>query len=217
MADMALGVAVIPLASLYLWRIRDVRFSGPHLGSDIGADLWREIERFRHARYAEKQQYLFSQEQQEIEEKLQLDARSFHFIARDANDEIVGLIRLTPSPFELSELHPSFKRASKGCASYLEISRLLAHPNFRTLGQRLLLYSGRWAFMTAQYGGFIAICKQDLQRFMAKFGMLPMMKRPVILPSRNNGKYLLVGGSMTQVFSHVFTSWFRKRLMKYAT
>jgi hypothetical protein len=142
-----------------------------HVPGELTTVLKKELADFRNHQF-QNAPYLLSDTQNEIETKLKIDNRSFHFVARKKTSyEIVGTVRLTPYPFELSELLQNSRINFTELKNKLEISRLVTDPSVRDVGKKLLLFAGIHAMEQASHDGFIAICQKEKMGLFKKFGM----------------------------------------------
>jgi hypothetical protein len=149
-----------------------------HTPQDLTPTLLNEIQLFREKIYSIKCPYLLEKHQLEIERKLSLDERSFQVIARKkSNDLMVGSLRLTPYPFELTELSQHLDWSKAEYSKNLEIGRLLTDPTVRNVGKKILILAGIHASeKTNGYNGFIGISRTQNISYFKKYGMSVISK-----------------------------------------
>jgi predicted GNAT family N-acyltransferase len=167
-----------------------------------------EIQAFRHQQYERISPYLLTPEQEEIEAQLQLDERSYHFVAvRD--EEIVGTVRVTQRPFEFSTLTPELSEMSdKFGPEYWEMGRLVidSSVNGAFSGEKLLFGAARWLCMKTDVHGFLLICKQKRKRYFEYYGLEPIADKLFEIPQRNLGRYYLMMGTFPRLIDSIFST-----------
>lgn len=189
-----------------------VQVHGPIQHGALHAPLLASLQSFRNQIYASTASYLTSTEQNSIENRLELEERSFHFYAT-AGGELAATVRVTAHPFELAELAPDLKKVALRYDRYLELSRLLVDPRFQKLGiGKKVLYSAMlWANLR-EYMGFIAICREHRKEEFERFGLKAFEDRKFIIPSRQNGEYRFMQGSWRMIVGGVAQTYAKKRL-----
>lgn len=159
--------------------------------------MWRLLE-FRHRQYREQQPYLLSEEQQQLESRLRLDARSTHFVAMQG-EEIVAALRVTSSPFELTELVPELKEVVPALAGFAEFSRLIHDKSVRgVLGVRLMGEACLWA-VDQGFEGIVGLCQHGPRQLFERYGLRPFEDREYRVPSRSEGCYSLMLGRWPEI------------------
>jgi hypothetical protein len=165
--------------------------SGPWFLGGGGEALFEQVIALRRERGAS---HLFSADVAECERRLQLDERAAHFVARSDEGEVMGALRLLASPFELAELGDEVAHAAEAYSRHLEISRLVCRRDRGEgrLAARLLFAAGSWASRLRGCTGLIAVCAPDRARVFRRYGMRPVLDRPVRLRYRPPSPYLLL-------------------------
>lgn len=149
--------------------------------------------------------WLYSPEQIEIENKLELDHRSYHFVAL-MNSEIVATIRYTPNPWEMCELHPVFDSMKIIFPHHFEISRLVTKtdaPLLPLIARQLLFRSGKWLYEMTDAEGLIAICRENRLKFFKRFGFESQLPFGVEILSRPGSLYHVVESDWKKMFTTV--------------
>jgi hypothetical protein len=192
--DRPTAAAFIRLADLVLAMDTSVEIRGPErLGA--GAPLLEGLQALREREYLQAGPHLLSPVQRHIEERCQLDERSWHFLAA-VGGEPVGALRVTPSPFEMAELAPELRYTSDDYAGYLEFNRLLvarAHRHL-SIGRRLIAAAARWG-LASDSQGVVAVCRDGAYTLFAKYGLTVAHQQQIVVPSRPGGMYSLVHGT----------------------
>ncbi len=185
-----------------------VRIDGPfHGDSLVTSGILDQIIDFRNYQYASNHQHLINNGQYLIEKKMRIDERSFHFVAF-AGDHIVGCVRLTPAPFELSSLHPEVKKLNHKYeyGGYLEISRLICAsdrlPRSR-VGERLLLSAGKWALVSNRRKGLFAITRGNNHRKFSKYGFCIQNDQPFSVATRAGAGYNIISATFRDITANV--------------
>lgn len=168
-----------------------------------------KIRAFRQAQYRCIAPYLLSPFQEEIEEGLRLDQRSLHFVAVHG-ERIVGALRATDPPFELSALSPELHELTSQFRGYKEISRLVVDPEWSGafVGEKLLLGTGRWLLAKTDVQGFVLICRENRRRYFEHYGLRPVTEGPYRIPERSNRLYYVMAitlpGFLDRIFSAIY-------------
>ena len=166
-----------------------------------------KIRAFRDSQYRAIAPYLASPFQQEIETKLDLDARSLHFIAVQQG-EMIGTLRITDQPFEISALSPELTERSAQLTGYKEISRLVIDPKRGSafVGEKLLFGAVRWLCAKTDARGFIMICRERRLRYFSYYGLTPVQETPFRIPERENGLYYLMSTTFPILIDRIFST-----------
>lgn len=142
-----------------------------HEPKSLNPLLIQEIETFRARLYHRKAPYLLSPTQNEIEKRLTLDERSYQVIARrKTNGELVGALRLTPYPFEVTELS-SIDFQKPEYLDKLEIGRLLTDPSVRNVGKKIMILGGIHIVENTNFKGFLGVVRAEKIKYFKNFGM----------------------------------------------
>lgn len=187
---------------------------GPVPGTPEHEGTIQRLQDFRAAQYRESAAYLNSGEQDELEQRLGLDARSFHFFAT-SGFEVLGTVRVTRHPFELTELTEELRATSAGFRRYLELSRLVVAPGRRGagVGKKLCYAAMIWA-VTGNYRGFIAICREQRRVEFQRFGLTPFENRTYVIPQRHAGEYRFLWGDWRRITAGTARHYAKKRMAK---
>lgn len=168
--------------------------------------FWFErIINFRLKEITKTAPWLYSKAQIEIEQKLDLDRRSFHFVALVEN-EIVASVRYTPNPWEMCELHPVLDSMKVLFPKHYEISRLVTKadaPLLPLIARQLLFRSGKWLYEMTEAEGLIAICRENRLKFFKRFGFETQLPFGVEILSRPGSLYHVVESDWRTMFTTV--------------
>jgi hypothetical protein len=135
-------------------------------------NILQEVQDFRKKHYTDRFPYLLSPLQAQIESKLQLDERSYQVVGRSkANGKIVGSLRLTPYPFELTELNDQYHLSKEEYGEKLEIGRLVIDPQFHNVGKKLMILAGIHSSEKTKFEGFIGVSRTEKISYFKNFGM----------------------------------------------
>lgn len=172
----------------------EARFLGPLSASTLPEAFREQLRAFWVQQYRQQTPYLLSEEQQRLEERMQLDARSTHFVALKG-EQLIATLRVTPFPFELAELTPELAQAALPFIRFAEFSRLVCEQSARgaLLGTRLMGEACLWA-LEQDFEGVIALCKPSRKPLFERYGLSPQEGRTFHVPSRENGTYSLMAG-----------------------
>jgi hypothetical protein len=135
--------------------------------------------------------YLLDQAQVEIENELQIDERSYHFIIFN-NGDLAASVRLTPAPYEASRLTPGQIEDNK-YGNFLEFSRLITNSEMKdrsTPAMLLLIKAGLWCLSETTHSGIFGLCKIKRVRFLSRFGLKPLAES-LSIPNRGDGYSLM--------------------------
>lgn len=158
-----------------------------------------DVQKFRREQNAVRAPYLDAPAQLRIENELQIDERSAHFVAFKQN-EVVACIRLTPGPFEMERLSPFLKERAQDFKDYYEFSRLCTQLTLKSKGSvacLMLLKSGLWLFSESKARGIVGICKQERVRYMSRFGLVER-NSDLSIEGRGDG-YAVISGSKFEI------------------
>lgn len=134
--------------------------------------ILQEIKTFREKQYSDKYPYLLAPLQLQIESKLALDERSYQVIARrKTNGAIIGSLRLTPFPFELTELNDQYIWNTAEFCQKLEIGRLITDPTVRNVGKKIMILAGIHSSENTHFEGFIGVSRSEKISYFQNFGM----------------------------------------------
>lgn len=179
-------------------------FHGPFAGKDISPEIMKKILEFRDQTYTNLCPYLSSETQKIIDENLALDKRSTHFYAMNRKNEIVGCLRLTPGPFEISGLTSELGSVAQNYSEYLEISRYIAARNAPLVAERLLFFSGTWIWTRTKYRGMIAFCREKLKEHYRRYGITDSeIVGPFYVPWRQPLPYYIVTADFEKIGGHI--------------
>ncbi len=162
-----------------------------HSPNDLSVEFLQEVSSFRSRHYEQSCPYLLSTSQAEIESKLLLDERSYHVIARSKlSGEIVGALRLTPAPFELSELFDISSLQEADYINKLEIGRLITNSSVRNVGKKMMMLAGIFSSENTTHNGFFGTCRAEKMTYFEKFGM-KIVSQEVSLRGRPNTYFII--------------------------
>jgi hypothetical protein len=166
-----------------------------------------EIRAFREKLYATSAPYLLAPFQEAIEQRLQLDERSFHFVATHEG-QIVGTLRVTAPPFELSALSPEMAEAAAERPGHLEMGRLVVDPAFRRayVGEKLIFGAARWLCARTDVAGVVQICREERRSYFELYGLSPVRETPFRLSERGDGVYYLMATTLPVVLDRIFSA-----------
>ncbi|QRX84054.1 GNAT family N-acetyltransferase [Glaciimonas sp. PAMC28666] len=158
-----------------------------------------EILSFRKKQYRNRRlDYLCEIGTVEEENESRVDQRSHHFWA-EYNFEIIGSLRTTPHPFELTALAAAFSELATAYQSHLEFSRFVVRADTQNpiLSKKLL--ENAFLYARQQYLGVIAVCRTPQRRLFERFGLRAIHQTAITLPKRNNGDYWILEGNCDEV------------------
>lgn len=172
----------------------EARFVGPLSTSTVPEAFQAQLHAFRVRQYEQQTPYLLGEEQRRLEERMQLDERSTHFVAL-RGEQLLATLRVTPFPFELGELTPELAQVAPPFLRFAEFSRLVCESSARgaLLGTRLMGEACLWA-QAQGFEGVIALCKPDRRPLFERYGLSPQAGRTFHIPSREEGAYSLMAG-----------------------
>ncbi len=166
---------------------------------------------FRKLQSISRAPYLFEKTQNDIEELLQLDERSQHFVLIQ-DEKIIAYIRLTPAPFELSALLPLNTHYKTDLNNYYEFSRFATDnslTNKRFYALLLLLKAGHWLFSKKNAEGIVGICKSNRLSYFKHFHLLAQNQDAFSIDSRH-GEYFYILGKKQHVLYSISRMLFSK-------
>ncbi len=174
---------------------------GPLNGLNEQSSLLGDIVQFRQRMYSSKASYLLHPAQLAIETALQLDYRSIHFLALNSQSrQLVGTLRITPSPFEFSALSSELREIEQEFASYVEFSRFIVNQQDARPGLSLqLMAKGTLWALDSGSRGIVALCRRGPHRLFARFGLSPYRDRKFCIPSRGAYSYDLLSASFNDI------------------
>jgi hypothetical protein len=178
-----------------------VRFIGPIV---YGSEEYPAIVKFRGEQNRLRAPYLEQPEQLEIEKRLRLDERSLHF-ALERNGAIIACVRITPAPFEFSELSSQFAGRSAEFSGYYEFGRLCTDIALERKGfyaGMLVVKAARHIFMSDCAEGIVAVCRSERIAYMQKLG-LDADPMSAFIPARAS-EYRLVHASKERLIRFYF-------------
>ncbi len=148
------------------------------------------------------QSYLLHEQQSKSEQLTLADQRSQHiWIRREGH--IVGAMRATPMPYELSFLAPSDFLQRYCPANYLEFGRLVTSAaNDVAAISRTLIASACLHGVTHQFAGVVAMCKSPQRRLFERFGLTAVPEQFTVA-ERNDGKYWLLIASWADIINAI--------------
>jgi hypothetical protein len=188
-----------------------------------------DINAFRAAQYQTLSPYLLDSHQQAIETRCQLDERSQQFVAVTTTDaltispdtsskpDIIGCARVTPAPFELSQLTPELAEAASHYPDYWELSRLVVDAQYSSgfVGEKLFMGAARWLCLTTDIPGFLLICKTRRKRYFEYYGLKAHpgadgQPQSFVIPCRNSQTYYLMTGTFPAFIDCIFSTLYQK-------
>lgn len=179
----------------------DVDVVGPIAGNRLDSELLEKLIQFR--KENADHQFLVNDYQLELERRLKIDERSFHFIAIQ-DGQIRGALRATPGPFELSALTPELASVADGYDQYLEVSRMVLDAEGRKgwLGLLLCYAVVRWG-STSKWDGMIALCRRANANRFSFLGFQSRGHREFVVPQRENGLYSFMASPWSDFVSRL--------------
>lgn len=179
-------------------------FHGPISGKTLDPETLKKISKFRDRTYSSLCPYLSSEKQKQIDKSLALDDRSTHFYALNRKKEIVGCLRLTPGPFEITGLTPELAEVAKNYTEYLEISRYIAANRAPFVAERLLFVAGSWIWTRTPYRGMIAFCRNKLKEHYRRYGITDEdIAGPFDVLWRQPHPYFIVTADLEKIGRHI--------------
>jgi hypothetical protein len=196
----SLGVEIVTVA--FTKYLRDLIIDLP--GVEIcqashSESLESALVQFREAEYqARELSYLLNKPSKSDNDFSAVDRRSLHIWA-EKGERIIGAMRVTRAPFELSQLVPGSLLGRRNFENYVEFSRLLigASDGVSALAKRLIASACLYGMETGA-SGVIAICRAPQRRLFERLG-LSTMPESFVVPERQGGKYWLVHGSWSEI------------------
>jgi hypothetical protein len=183
-----------------------------------------QINAFRAAQYHTLSPYLLEPEQLAIDARCQLDERSQQFVAVHYPDPafpdepaIIGCSRVTPAPFELSQLTPELAEAASHYPGYWELSRLVVDAQYSSgfVGEKLFMGAARWLCLTTDIPGFLLICKTRRKRYFEYYGLKAHagadgQPQSFVIPCRKSQTYYLMTGTFPAFIDCIFSTLYQK-------
>lgn len=179
----------------------EVEVFGPIPGLLLSDEVMEAIREFRFSHCDTP--YLFNEFHQNLEQELKIDQRSYHLIAH-TRGEILGVMRVSPAPFEVSHLTPELHTKSQELSDYLEVSRMILSEEGRRKSVGLILCFSivNWGRQTS-HKGLIALCRpQNASRF-GFLGFAPVTQEKFIIPHREDGVYRLLGSEWNKFMTRL--------------
>lgn len=167
-----------------------VKVTGPIPGLMLSPELRAALAEFRELNAETR--YLFSDFHRELEERLRIEDRSYHLIAH-RGDEILGVMRVTPRPFEISELNTELCEDSQNLGNHLEVSRMILNKEGRRSWAGVILCFAvvKWGVQTG-HEGLIALCRPSNAGRFGFLGFQPHTNKFYTIPERESGQYKLL-------------------------
>lgn len=215
LARLLMSKAVLREMSRVITNDPKVRVLGPVLAAEENSETLQALKEFRRGQYeASSATYLNNVTQTQLETRLNLDERSRHFYARNRRG-VIATLRVTPHPFELSQLTAELSQVSALFQDYLELSRLVVAPEHRGsgVGKKLCYAAMLWA-ASGEYKGFIAICREHRREEFSRFGLEPFENRAFEIPERDHGSYRFMCGSWRKIICGTGTHYAKKRIKR---
>lgn len=131
-----------------------------------------------------------------------IDERSLHLSVWRAQS-LIGSMRITPSPFELSR-ETGMDFIDQDYVHHMEFSRLIMtdEAGFRQPTEKLMAAACLKA-LDAGKVGLIAMCRPVQARLFERYGLMPITPQYLTLPQRGHGTYAVVAASWRTMFSHI--------------
>jgi hypothetical protein len=185
----------------------EVKVTGPIPGLLLDPTLRKSIETFRRENC--ETPYLFSDFHMQLEKTLQIEERSFHLIAHK-DGEIMGVMRVTPPPFEISQLGAELNHALEGFSNHLEVSRMVLSKEGRRnwVGVLLCFAVVKWGLQTG-HDGLVALCRPANANRFSFLGFRSISNEEFVVSEREHGSYRLLASewsSFTRKLGMVFGS-----------
>jgi hypothetical protein len=205
-------ISKIALLSIDKNHRKSVRFSCIETEND-----WRELLEFRLINYQNTIPYMLDELDETGADPY--DRHSYIFAVWD-NHTLIGSIRYTTWPFELSNLlHsnelfgiiPESKRHE-----YLELSRLLVKPGIKTKGilAALIVYSGLTICLNTKYRMYIGYAKKVILKKFGKFNY-SSSQYEFSIPTRKGHLYSVLTGDFEVDFVNAIDRSFPIKLGKF--
>jgi hypothetical protein len=168
-----------------------------------------EIEYFLQSFYLRnKQFYLLDVNQIKFEKKIKAAQRSTHICAlRDG--KIIGILRMTPFPFEMSFVNCDILNYSIDYNRYVEYSRLVTNKKYcdSDCVQLMMAHAAHWG-IKHKYGGVVALTKKLQKRFYTnRLGLRAVHEKPFCIDEREFGEYWMMKANWLEIYnSKVWTN-----------
>jgi hypothetical protein len=185
----------------------DISLYGPITAqTQVGREIIKSIQDFRREQYEARSPWMLVPAILDLEERLNIDERSFHFLAADG-DTILSCLRLSSEPFEFSELNPELRRATRIFENFFEVSRFLTRKNSSTGTARALLYkAAHWVLTESDKDGLFGICRPVGRKYFQRYGTKVFDGRAFDIPHRPNVGYSLMWINGTMMYDHFVRS-----------
>ena len=176
----------------------DMQVVGPIRGDQLDQTMLNDIRTFRRANA--ETPYLFSPFHEGLETNLKLDERSHHFLAYK-DEKLLGVLRATPTPFEINHLTEELNNVAKSYSNYLEISRMIVSREGRArwAGMVLCFAAVQWG-LTTTYSGFVALCRPNNAGRFSFLGFRQRGASSYSVPERSNGQYRFMASDWQEIF-----------------
>ncbi|MBC3206141.1 hypothetical protein HU755_05030 [Pseudomonas sp. SWRI111] len=168
---------------------------------EAGSDA-REFERFVGRQFRLRlQHYMLTSRARALETSLAIVARSTHFLMYQ-RDQLVGVLRVTPSPFEWASLAQQYLSPTVALARHVEFSRLITHSQqHRSVPiNGLLAVATEWA-INRGYQGITALCRSPQRRMFQRFGLTPLPSTALHIEQRARGDYWLLAAQWREILA----------------
>jgi hypothetical protein len=189
------------LADLWIKTFTKVRFVGP---ITVDSPEYEAVIQFRTDQNEKRAPHLEHANQREIEERLRIDERSSHF-AIAKSGVIVACVRITPAPFELSELSPVFAKRGSDFKDYLEFGRLCTDLRLERkalYASMLVVWAARASFADGKFQGVVAVCRTNRVSYMEKLGLEADPYSVTVEPRQSD--YRFIHGSKDHLVNFYF-------------
>jgi predicted GNAT family N-acyltransferase len=168
---------------------------------EVPSFLLEKLVLFRDRQYSIHAPYLLDPYQKKIELNLDLDTRSHHILARKKDGSVVGALRLTPYPFELTKLTDRCDLLSQELKQGLEIGRLITDPSVKDVGKKMMILAGVHAVENTPARGFVGLCRTEKLSYFKNFGMSEISE-PTEIDGRP-GLYYVIAADFATMRSRV--------------
>jgi hypothetical protein len=161
-----------------------------------------EFERFIGRQFRLRlQHYMLTSRARALETSLAIASRSTHFLLYQ-RDQIVAVLRATPSPFEWASLAHQHVSPTVALARHVEFSRLITHSQqHRPVSiNGLLATATEWA-IDRGYQGITAMCRSPQRRLFQRFGLTPITSNSLHIEHRARGDYWLLSAQWRQILT----------------
>ena len=126
-----------------------------------------------------------------IDEIDPLDARAFHIWA-ECDEKIVGSLRILTHPFEIQSVIKPQQTLIGNLNNHIEIGRLAINHRNPKIFERLMATACLHG-IAHNHKGIVGMCRIAQKRLFERFGLEAVDNNPLMVPSRNNGRYWIMG------------------------